>query len=187
MQNPRLASRYAKSIIDLALEKGQVDAICNDMKLLDTVCKTNADFVAMLRSPVIFADKKIAIVKEVFGNNINVITSAFVSLLVEKGREENLPEIAVAYVTQYNEMKKIKLVKLTTASAIQPEMRSMFEKKVAGFMPDHSVAFETAVDEHLIGGFVLEVEDKLFDASILKGLNDIRAQIIDTSYVSKLR
>ena len=53
MTNPRLATRYAKSLVDLAVEQNQLDIVYNDMKLITSICKSNPDFVAVLRSPVI--------------------------------------------------------------------------------------------------------------------------------------
>ena len=53
MPNPRLATRYAKSLIDLAVEKGQLEKVFADMQWLNAVCKSNRDFVNLLRSPII--------------------------------------------------------------------------------------------------------------------------------------
>lgn len=61
MPNPRLATRYAKSLIDLSVERGQLDVVYGDMQYLQQVCKASRDFVNLLRSPVIKADKKQAI------------------------------------------------------------------------------------------------------------------------------
>ncbi len=62
MNNPRLAGRYSKSLIDLAIEQNQLDVIYNDIKFLKAVFKSNPDFVALLDSPIIKADKKRKIV-----------------------------------------------------------------------------------------------------------------------------
>ena len=63
MPNPRLATRYAKSLIDLSIEKGQLEEVYADMQWLQSVCKSNRDFVTLLKSPVITGDKKIKILK----------------------------------------------------------------------------------------------------------------------------
>ena len=44
MPNPRLASRYAKAIIDLAVEKGQLEAVYNDMLYLQQLTKVSKEF-----------------------------------------------------------------------------------------------------------------------------------------------
>jgi len=187
MQNPRLATRYAKSLLDLAVETNKVEAALKDMQLLDGICSKSPDFTLMLRSPVINGYKKLAVIQEVLKSyEVNEITHGFIKLLIAKGREMNLPEIARAFLTQYNVLKNIRIVKLTTASPMADMIKSSIQEKVAAYIPNDTIDLKTAIDESLIGGFVLEVEDKLYDASVRKSLNEIRSGIIDTSYVSKI-
>jgi len=188
MLNPRLAIRYAKSLLDIAVERNSVEAALKDMRLLNSICGMSAEFTIMLRSPVISGDKKISVINEVIkGRNISELTYAFIKLLVAKGRESVLPEIAGAFITQYNTLNNIRIVKLTTAVPMADSMKTGIMAKVSGFMPTDTIDLKTEVDEKLIGGFVLEVEDKLYDASVRKSLNAIRSEIIDTSYVVKIR
>jgi len=188
MQNPRLATRYAKSLLDLAIERNSVEDTLGDMQLLNSICTRSYDFAVMLRSPVISGDKKLSVINIILKQHeVSELTHAFINLLVTKGRELNLPEIAGAFITQYNELKNIRTVKLTTAAPMDAAIKASIQEKIAGYMPTDTIDLETAIDDSLIGGFVLEVEDRLYDASVRKSLNDIRTQIIDTSYVSKLR
>ncbi len=187
MQNPRLASRYAKSILDLAIEQNSLEAVLLDMRRLHQVCAVSPEFVLMLQSPVIKGDKKLSVIFAVLaGQDLSEITKGFITLLVQKGREQNLSEIATAFVNQYNLLKNIRTVKLTTATPVTDNMKKSIVDKVAGFMPGDSMNLETKVDESLIGGFVLEVEDQLFDASVKKKLSEIKAKIIDHSYETKM-
>src|SRR5438874_1893648 len=100
MQNPRLAGRYAKSLLDLSIEQNGLDATLQDVQLVDSVCRQSRDFTLMLRSPVIKADKKEAIINAVLGPSLRPLTRGFINLLVTKGREANLPEIAAAFIAQ---------------------------------------------------------------------------------------
>ncbi len=187
MQNPRLATRYAKSLLDLAVEQNSLEAVLKDMQALNRICSQSHDFALMLKSPIISGDKKLAVAFEVLKNyNIHELTKAFIQLLVTKGRELNLPEIAGAFVTQYNELKNIRTVTLTTAAPMSDAIKSSLVAKIAGYMPDDTVNLKTEVDDSLIGGFVLEVEDKLYDASVKKSLNDIRSKLLDYTYVTKI-
>jgi F-type H+-transporting ATPase subunit delta len=186
MQNPRLASRYAKSLLDLAIEQNALDSTLQDVQLMENVCRASRDFVNMLNSPIIKAGKKQQIIDAVIGNQLSPLTKAFATLLVNKGREGNLPEIVTAFIRQYKELKKIKTVKLTTASPINDTVKNAILNKLLGSMPDQSVDLKTEVNPDLIGGFVLQMEDKLFDASVRRDLNDIKAQFLDNSYVSRL-
>ncbi|MGN6567014.1 MAG: ATP synthase F1 subunit delta [Flavipsychrobacter sp.] len=186
MQNPRLASRYAKSLFDLATEKNSLEDALKDMQLLISICSHSSDFTAMLRSPIVKADKKMHIVDAILKGQIHAITQAFVHLLISKGREANLPEIATAFVSQYKEMKKIKTVKLTTAVPVNENVKVSIMAKIAAGLQGSTVELATDVNPELIGGFVLEMEDKLFDASVRRELNNIKAKLMDYSYTSAL-
>ena len=187
MNNPRLATRYAKSLIGLATELNQLDAISADMKWLHQICKSNPDFVAVLRSPIIKADKKEKIIESITNGRVNSSTAAFIQLLVKKGREINLPEIADAYISQFNALKNIHQVKIVTATPITTEIRDAIVAKVTASAPTKKFELEMAVNEDLIGGFVLETDGKLIDASILRDLNDIKKQFLNNDYIHKIR
>jgi F-type H+-transporting ATPase subunit delta len=187
MPNPRLANRYAKSLIDLATEKGQLEAVYADMKYLQAVCKASKEFVSLLKSPIIKSDQKNTIISAVTTGKVSELTAAFNTLLVKKGRESDLPEIALAFVDQYNELKGIHRVKLTTAIAVSDELKKSIEAKVKGGQGFGSIELETVTDEKLIGGFVLEFNNKLVDASILRDLKDIKKQFSENLFLQKLR
>ena len=124
MQNPRIASRYAKSLIDLSIEKGELEKVYADMQLLQRICKSNHDFVVMLRSPVIKPDVKEKIVDAILTGKLSEITAAFTRLLVKKGREGNLPEISEACIHLYKEYKNIYTIKLSTATVLSEELKN---------------------------------------------------------------
>ena len=187
MNNPRLAGRYAKSLIDLAAELNQVDVIYADMKFVESICKSNPDFVAVLRSPIIKPGTKEKIIESITTGRVNIITSSFISLLVRKGRETNLAEIAIAYIEQFNELRDIHQLKITTALPISEALKNEIVNTVKMSTSLKHIEVETAVKEELIGGFVLEMEGKLIDASILRDLKDIKKQFMDNQYIHNLR
>jgi F-type H+-transporting ATPase subunit delta len=187
MPNPRLASRYAKSLIDLSIEKGQLEIIFGDMQWLEAVCKASRDFVVVLRSPVIKADKKEKIVEAVTSGHIGEMTSAFIRLMIRKSRESYLPEVVTAFIKQYKASKNIYTVKLTTASALSEELKNAIVKQIQTTTVMQKIELETGVNEDLIGGFVLQAGDKLVDASIAYDLKNIAKQFDNNDFIYKIR
>jgi F-type H+-transporting ATPase subunit delta len=187
MPNPRLAGRYAKSLIDLAVEKDQLDPIYQDMLFLESICNKSRDFVVMIKSPVIKADKKGKIIDAITKGKINPITDAFNKLLLRKGRESFLPEIVIAFVQQYKQLKGIHIVKLTTAMPLGGEIQDRIINRVRSEKALPEIELHTEVREDLIGGFILEVGDQLVDASISYDLNNIRKQFQNNDFLYKLR
>lgn len=187
MHNPRLAHRYAKSLIDLATERGSLEKVFADVQYLQAVCKQSRDFVLLLKSPIIKADKKQQIIKAVTEDKVSELTLAFVKLLTGKGREFFLPEIVEAFIAQYNEIKNIYVVKLTTAVDISDDVKQSITSRLQKETAMQNIQLQTEVKEELIGGFVLEFNNNLVDASVARDLNDIRKQFAKNDYIHNIR
>lgn len=187
MNNPRLAGRYAKSLLDLATEQNQIEAVYADMKWLNRVCKSNPDFVNVLSSPIIKADKKQVILKAVTDGRVAVLTGAFIDLLVRKTRESNLHEIVHAFIDQYNALNNIQKVKITTASPLSDTLKEEIMTNIKAAIPTKTFEVETAIKDELIGGFLVETGGQLVDASILRDLKDIQKQFMDNEFLHKIR
>jgi F-type H+-transporting ATPase subunit delta len=187
MQHPRLAGRYAKSLIGLAIEQNQLEQVHTDMQYLSALCQQSREFVNLLKSPIIQADKKAKILDAVTADKVSKLTHAFNRLLVQKGRENVLPEIVHAFIDQYNEIKGIHKVKITTAVPISEELKEKIVAKIKAETPLQQIELEAAVKEELIGGFTLEFNNNLVDASILRDLNDIKKQFLGNVYIQNIR
>lgn len=185
--NPRLAARYAKSILDLAVEKGQLETVYKDMVFLRAICKSSRDLVNLLNSPIIKSDKKRHILEAITAGRISPLTTAFNALLMNKEREAYLPEIAAAFEDQYKAYKGIQTVKLTTAIPVSEDLKKAILNKVKTDRQVQQIELETAVREELIGGFVLEIGDELIDASIAFDLGKIKQQFQNNDFVYNIR
>ena len=95
MLNPRIATRYAKSLIGLAIETNQLEKAYEDMQWLKSVCKTNRDFVNLLRSPIINADTKKKIVEAIISGRVTALTSGFISQLISYLQYESADQVLV--------------------------------------------------------------------------------------------
>jgi F-type H+-transporting ATPase subunit delta len=187
MLNPRVASRYAKSLLDLAVEKGQLEQVYTDMLYLQQLTKESRDFLTLLRSPVIKADIKTRTINAVTAGKVSDLTTAFIKLMTAKAREAVLPEIITSFINQYKEKKGIKTVKLTTAVAASDSVKTAIinqVKKSSGF---ENLELQEVVDPDIIGGFVLQADDQLIDASIAYDLKNISRQFENNDFVYKIK
>ncbi len=187
MLNPRLAGRYAKSVIDLAVERNQLEEVYKDMLYLQAVCKASREFVILLKSPVIPIDKKGKALTAVTAGKISELTAAFNKLLISKNREFYLPEIADAFIDQYNAIKGIHKVKLTTAAPVSDDVKKAIVSKIIKETSIEHIELECVVKEELIGGFILEFNNNRVDVSIERDLRDLKAQFDKNIYVQQIR
>jgi len=166
MKGTRASVRYAKSLLDLALENGSLEQVYADIVLIQHTIKESRDLAAMLHSPVIKTDKKKAILEEIFVKNISPVTNAFLQLIATHRREEFLEMIAEAFIDSYKKHKKILTAVITTAFGLDEEMRKKVFELVKKQM-NSEIELVEKVNKNLIGGFILRVGDKQNDASIL--------------------
>ncbi len=186
MSVQRIASRYAKSLIDLAKEQGKLERVLEDVQSFQQVAK-NRDFLLMLKSPVVKADTKERVFNQLFAGKYDEMTMAFLRILLRKGREAQLAEIATEYILQYKVIKHISTVKLVTAVPLSEEaVKAIHAKLLASKATDTNVELVTEVDPELIGGFVILFEDRLYDASVVHKLGLMKKNFKDNLYISQI-
>lgn len=185
MSTYRIADRYAKSLLGLAKERNSVEETFADVTYFNEVCDVR-DFELMLKSPVIQADKKESIVDMILGKEVSDLTSAFIKLLIKKGREGYLPDIGKAFVRHYNALKDITPVKIKSAVPISDEVLEAIKSKLHKEEDLGEIQLTAEVDKHMIGGFSLQFDDMMYDASVARQLKEISKNILDSSYEYKI-
>ena len=180
-----LATRYAKSLIGLAREKGSLEDAFADIKYLQASFESNKDLKLMFKSPLIPTDKKLAIAKLVFESKLHNMVYSFVVLIIKKGREAYLDEIANAFLEQYNAFKNITPVKLTSAVKLEAEQVNKIISSLKSREKLGEVELEEVINPELIGGFILEYNGKMIDSSVSRGLHTLKNIIEDDSYIKK--
>jgi len=167
-----VASRYAKSLLDLAEEQGQLDAVKGDIEGVVSVLKSNTELLAILKNPIIKGDKKRNILAAIFEGTISPIILSFFYILVNKGRAAILLDIAQEFVREYNEAKGIVKASVTSATALSEANLADLQKIITEEIKAE-VILKNIVDPSLIGGFMVRVGDRQIDASIAGKLNKL--------------
>ena len=187
MSHPRVAIRYAKAIVDLGVEKQSLEQIYQDSKLIVLMCKQSREFLALLKSPVVKPSKKNQIIHAVLDGKVSAITAAFVTLLVNKGRESILLEIMAEVENCYNQINQIHKIKFTTAVAISDDIKNAIIAKIKADKQLEKIVLDHVIDETIIGGFKLELGHVQVDGSIEKDLKDIKRQFMKNEYLFSLK
>ena len=175
MSEIQVATRYAKSLIDLAGEKSAVETIKKDIELFLATCRANPELQAILKNPIIGLDKKANILDGLFSGKVHEMILSFFKIVVRKGRAEILFATAKEFITQYNVIKNVVKATVTSASPLSQENISQIEDVVKQ-STNGEVILTSIVDPKLIGGFILKVGDKQFDTSISSKLNKLRKE-----------
>lgn len=147
-----ITSRYARAFLRYVQETGRGEQVC-------------AQVQAFLSDP-----------ESVSGTSLEPELEKFISLLVEQGRMEYVRQILRTFVGMYYKSVGTCVAHLTTvkpAPEIERKLHDVLERQVGG-----KVVLETSVDAGLIGGFILEIDDKMLDASVRSRIEAIRRQFV---------
>ena len=186
MSANKIATRYAKSLLDLSLEQGKLDTVIQDIQAFDEAVEQR-DFYLLLKSPIVNTEKKVTILKEIFEGKFDKITMSFINLITKKKREMYLPEIADAFISMYRKHKKISKVVIKTAVPLgTSELNQIKSKLLESNAVEQNLEVETVVDESIIGGFVIEIGDRLYDASVKHKLDEIKKQFSSNEFAAKI-
>ncbi len=173
MSEIKVASRYAKSLLDLAIEQNSLEDIKKDMQLFVETLKGSSELQAVLRNPIIALSKKNEILNAIFADKVHPVTIAFLKINVNKGRSEVLYVTAKEFLNQYNQYKNIVTAQVVSAVALSESVKAEIVAKVKE-VTGGEVVLNASVNENLIGGFVLTVGDKQFDTSIANKLSRLK-------------
>lgn len=182
MKETKISTRYAKALFDLALEKGIEDKVKDDMLLLKEIFGSSKDLVKIIISPVIRNEVKDKILKSIFSQQVHPLSMSFISLIVRKGREGLVIQVAVEYISKYKEFKGIKTAFVKTARKLDNTTRQMLIEKLKN-ITQKQVELVEEVKEDLIGGMVLKIDDQQYDDSILSKLKKLKKDFKDNLYV----
>jgi len=185
MADIKAASRYVKSLLSLAVEKGVLEQVHSDMRAFDKALGENRPLLVALRSPIIKHDKKKKILEALFRGRFNDLTLSFFRIITEKNRERLLPLIASEFHFAYNVHQNIGQATVVTAVPLDNDLRNeilSLAKKVVG---KPSVELKEEVDANIIGGFILNAGSQQIDSSIKHQLKILQLNFENNTQLNK--
>jgi F-type H+-transporting ATPase subunit delta len=175
MSSTRAAIRYAKAILDMANSKSAANEVSQDMTLIATTIKGNLELNTFIQNPTIKVEIKESALLEVF-TSVNNVTKGLFHLLLENKRFEILESIAIEYNKLFDEANGVEVAKVTTAIAITPELEAKVLAKIKEFS-NKKITIENIVDASIIGGFILRIGDKQYNASVANRLQVLKREL----------
>lgn len=185
MKETRVASRYAKALLSLAIEQNQLEEAFADMKAVSETCRESRDLVVVLRSPVIKPDKKQAIISGLFAGKLSKISDSFIEIVVRKKRGDLIQFIADEFVLLYKSHKRITTANVTSAVKLDEKLKNRILGLVRG-ESNEDVELVEKIDPSIIGGFIVRIGDKQVDSSLSRKISKLKTEFSKNQYVSEL-
>ena len=179
MSNYRVAVRYAKSLIELAIEKNKLEEVKADMDFLNALCLEVRPFHNFIKNPIVNSFKKLRIFKVLFEHRIDELTYKFIEIVTKKGREDILPEIGEQFMKEYRMYKNIEIATIKTPVPLDKELKEEFIALTGKLISKgKTIQLQEEVDEELLGGFILRIGDSQIDDSVSSKLRDLKKKLI---------
>jgi len=183
MNDSKISVRYARALFQSALEKKILDNVYQDMIFISEICKI-AETKEFLNSPIIVPSKKEAIFHKMLGDNVEKITLSTIDLIVKNGRESFIPAIARVFIHETKKFKGITESVLTTAVKVDDKVKKQITDLISDVFKT-KVELKEIIDPEIVGGFILQVDDNLIDASIRNKLRKIKKELIGSVIAPK--
>ncbi|MFO7671057.1 MAG: ATP synthase F1 subunit delta [Bacteroidales bacterium] len=178
MNESQISVRYAKALFRSASEKQILEQVSKDMELVAVTCDLE-EFQYMLVVPTLKPSQKIKLMETIFTSKISETSLSLIKLLVQNKREIYLSGIARNFRSLYRKAMKISSAILVTATPVEDKALQSVKEMLARIY-DSRVDLSTKVDEEVIGGFVLTIEDMQYDASVATSIRKLRKQLLQT-------
>ncbi len=185
MKETRVASRYAKSLISLAQDKGQLDVVHEDMILIRKTVEENRELELLLESPIIKPDTKGKILHALFTGKVCDISEKFMAILVAKHREYLIDDVAEEVESQYLVLKRVVKAEVTSAVPLTDEQREEVLRIVRQLDGRENVQLKENIDTEIIGGLIIQVGDQRLDSSVAGRLEDYRQKFSKNHYIAE--
>ena len=176
MSEQRAALRYAKAILDLAVDHKSTDAVESDMRNITATLSESKELRNVLSSPVVNGTTKKDALLAIF-KGTNEITKGLLNTLTDNKRIGLLGEVALKYIILNQNLKGQGVAYVTTAVALTPALEAKVLEQVAKITTD-KVTIENKIDKTIIGGFILRVGDLQYDASVANKLSEIKREFV---------
>ena len=171
----RAAIRYAKAIYDIANEENSINEVYRDMKFINELDCGSLDFKNLLsNSQINYHDKKKLILSLI--NESNILTEKLMDLLIQNKRVKIIGDIASSFIQLYNKHNNIKEATIITASSINNELESEILSMI-NIKDVNSVNITNVVNPNIIGGFIVRLDGKEYNASIKQNLNNLKTEL----------
>ncbi len=178
MRNLRVANRYAKAFLGFAEEKDISAEAYKDMRVVYEAFQASNELKALLKSPIVRVSKKLNIINAVFKGKINALCLHYLNIITRKNRAGLIEAIAFEYLRIHRESLNIETVQLITASDIDEAIEEK-ALMVASHLTSKTIEFQRVQNPDLIGGFILQVGDLRYDASVKRKLAKIKKHLLE--------
>ena len=176
MRDIRVAKPYARALYEAAVEQSALPSVTADLEKLQALIEQSEELMEFINTPLLAPQFKSDTFQQLFTDVLHPLTINFFNLLALKQRERYLVAIMDVFSTIVDEAAGRIVAQVTTAVPITENQEQHLIRQLSAFS-GKEVRLDTETDEQIQGGFVVQLEDTVFDASITTQLQRLKQQL----------
>lgn len=177
MSEIKISKRYARALFEFATEQNKIEEVKADMDYVYQLCQASDDFMKLLKSPVIKVAKKVEIIKAVFDGKLSELSMHYLEIISKSRRETFIPSIANQYILSYNDSIGLKIVDFESAYDMDDKLKNQIIKALSE-QTGKQIQLKEKINKDLIGGFIVNMDNRQYDASIRARLTKLKAEFV---------
>jgi len=181
MNQSKISVRYARAIFELAEEKGMLEKVYADFRLVRETLSGLPEFKEVMASPIVKKSDKTDLFVNSFGGKIEEMSLNFLKFLVDKNREIYVVDILRNFETSYRRKNNCKEVLITTAEPLNDATKKDIENRIKEVYQSN-IELKNKVDEQMIGGVIVRIENQQLDLSVKTQLQEIKQSLQRSIY-----
>ena len=179
MKPNKSAKQLSSVLFECANNANALDEVRDSIFLLDELVRSNIDLKSFVQSKRLSQEQKLTVLVQVLGSSVHSLVLGIVSFLSGMQTNKTISRIKKYYIEQYKNIKNKVSVHAVVSSKIDKEGVSIMKEKLDQVLSkDTDLSIE--VDESLIGGVKLRIENTYLDASIKSQINNVKLDLMKT-------
>jgi F-type H+-transporting ATPase subunit delta len=180
MASDPLVKSYAEAIFQVARAEETLDRVEEELTRLNKSLDANAELREFLSNPQISSDGKKSALFQIFGGKISPITLHWMNMVVDQGRQRRLPAIIEAFLTLAQDAREKVTAEVITSIPLSEDLAKRLEQELSKATKKR-VFLKPMVDDSILGGVIVRIEDKVIDGSIKHRLEEVKNEMIKTA------
>ncbi len=180
MASDPLVKSYAEALFQVARAEETLDRVEEELTRLNTSLDSNAELREFLGDVKISADGKKSALFEIFGGKISPITLHWINMIVDQGRQRKLPTIIEAFFASAQEAREKVTAEVITSVPLSEDQADHLAQELSK-VTKKRVFLKPMVDDSILGGVIVKIENKVIDGSIKHRLEEVKHEMIKSA------
>lgn len=172
-----VSKTYGDAMFALALEEDSISTLKEETQAVLKIFEEEEELLKLLNHPQVVGEEKLSIIENIFKGRVSDNMTGFLSVIVTKGRYNEIPAIFAYIEKKIKEYQKIGVAYVTAPSKLTKEQKEAIEKRLLETTQYESFEIHYTVDKSLIGGLVIRINDRVVDSSIKTKLANMAKQL----------